>query len=248
MTVIGTSPRDLPGIGTYIESRLRDVGITSIVDLAAADAADLRRRLGVRGLPEARVREWIRLAAEAAAPAQEPDAPRREAFVVTVHVAPEGRPLRTTVRNVRDQSHQAWTGWDGEGLLAFLARQIGAAIEGAPARSRPVPGGSGDALLDAGHLAGGRARSIELRIDTAGLAGQGVTRFDYDAEITARPLGSGTPETLGRLSGSGDNAHPLVLRTAPADLPPGVHRVQARIRLSPGPDGSASPALSLAGS
>lgn len=143
-----TAFEDLPHVGPATARRLRDHGIRTLDDLAAADPERLRLDLEVKGLSAARVREWVAAARGARSPEARPSeqppevttqsappdgeaaGPRRESFVLTLTVDDAGTVVRSTATHVRTSAEAGWPGWAPDGvsaLAAFVAEHAGLA-------------------------------------------------------------------------------------------------------------------------
>jgi hypothetical protein len=121
----GDDFRKIAGIGPIVAQRLRDAGILTYEDLARRAPEEIAAVAG-KSAESIASQNWIGQARELAGPAPEPSVPRQHyaAFQVEFLLESDNRVRRTKVRQHQTDVSDAWPGWDGERLIAFLRDRI----------------------------------------------------------------------------------------------------------------------------
>jgi Helix-hairpin-helix domain len=232
----------LDGIGPALSARLRACGIGTVEDLARArPGAVLAGLAGIRGLSLERVEGWIAQARERRAGSR-----ASQTLILTIEV--DGG-LSVTVTNARTGQERAWGRWQGREVLGFIEHELGLApVAGTTGRAAPPStagrAGEGSSALDLG-LSARMPRTLDCRIDTSGLAAQGVGGFSYTASLRARELGDAAATTIAQSSGAARAGEPLALTFAPPEPAPAVRRLSLVVSVAPPPPDGTRPALAL---
>lgn len=226
--------QDVHGIGPAVEARLREAGVTSLADLAGADPATISTALAdLRGMTAERVADWIAEAGRRtrATPAESTGGERRETFVLTLAIGPDGEVVRSGVRHVRTDHERGWVGWRRDELDRFVADQAGLAP--AAERRDPSPLPAFTLHDDLGLVVGGRRAAVQASIDAAPLRERDVVDFAYRAVLTARGIGDEQARPVTWLAGTADASGPLDLTFPEVELGAGVHRAEVTVEVTP---------------
>ncbi|MEO1059950.1 MAG: helix-hairpin-helix domain-containing protein [Actinomycetota bacterium] len=226
--------QELHGVGPAVETRLHEAGITDLAHLAGADPAAIAAAVaGLRGMTDERIAAWIAEAAQrtAASPGEPSSAERRETFVLTLVIGPDGEVTRSALRHVRTDAERSWPGWRHDELDRFVAASAGMTGAADAAAREPLP-----ALTlhhDLGLVVGGRRTAIGATVDAAPLEERDIGDFAYRAVLSARVIGEVQPRAVTWHAGTADTSRALDVTFPDVELRAGVHRMEVVVEVTP---------------